>query len=104
MRKSTIVTNCINAIYSIVLVFAVSSTSLFGQCDPGTLSGDVFIDEDLNGSLNGQENGYSGIIVRAYDASGNVAGQTLTANNGSYTISGLSNGVQYMVTFNVPLA
>jgi len=53
----------------------------------------------LSGERDNLERGYPGVRVRAYNANGVAVGQTLSSNNGDYTITGLNNGETYQITF-----
>ncbi len=70
----------------------------------GTIEGLVFQDYDFDGIQDASETmGLSGILVEAYDAAGNVAGFDNTLADGSYSISGLTDGITYRVEFsNIP--
>jgi uncharacterized repeat protein (TIGR01451 family) len=68
----------------------------------GDIAGVVFDDANNNGANDG-EAGVAGLVVTAYDTTGNVAGSATTAVDGSYTISGLVDGLDYRVEFtNIP--
>ncbi|MEM9991229.1 MAG: hypothetical protein AAF738_05655, partial [Bacteroidota bacterium] len=48
------------------------------------------------------ENGYGGIMVEAYDASGNSVGTATTAMDGTYTIAGVSGALRIEFTWPNP--
>jgi len=64
---------------------------------PGEIQGVVFRDFNASGDQDSIEPGVSGVIVTAYDASGAVAATATTAADGSYTLSGLTDGVSYRI-------
>ncbi|MDW3223545.1 MAG: SdrD B-like domain-containing protein [Paracoccaceae bacterium] len=77
-----------------------SSDNDAGVEDPGTaaLGDKVFIDANGNGQQDVGEVGIDGVEVTLFDADGNVAGTTSTANGGMYLFDGLRAG-DYTVGF-----
>ena len=79
----------------------VSSGNNFAEIPDGrTLSGQVFLDYNGNGILNGPDHGIGGqtINLTGTDINGNpVSRSTTTANDGSYSFTGLPEGT-YVVT------
>jgi len=67
------------------------------QCTSGHLEGQVFLDEDINGSFDNSENGVSGILVSLYDNEDNLINTTFTNSTGSYAFTGLTNNDSYRV-------
>ena len=65
----------------------------------GTVSGNVYLEENQDGVFNSSENGIGGILVLAYDLDNNLSGQTTSASDGSYQISGLSDSQTYRLEF-----
>jgi uncharacterized repeat protein (TIGR01451 family) len=97
MSKSTFYHFC-NAIIAFVLsTFLISQAT--AQCTSGTLSGTVYSDVNYDGTFDGSDSGVSGIRVRVYDTDGQTVGQALSSNDGQYTITGLTDGDPYIVTF-----
>lgn len=68
------------------------------------ISGKIFNDFNANGAFDSgsgvNETGIAGVSVKAFDASGIQVGPTATsAADGSYALTGLSNGKTYRVEF-----
>ena len=89
-----------NVLMTLVLSLFIT-IQLTGQCDSGLISGQVFSDSNNNGSVDNTETGVSGIRVRAYNDQGLLVGQSLSSGNGSYQVSGLSDGDNYTIVFDV---
>jgi len=70
-----------------------------GQCPSGTLSGNVFLDQNNDGLNDPNEAGQSSVLVRAINAQGAQVGQAISNQSGVYTISGLTNGESYRLQF-----
>ncbi len=73
------------------------STSAVAQ-----ISGTVFRDFNANGVLDATEQGIGGIEVTAFDAAGAAIGPVTTGGNGSYSIAGVTGGVEYRIEFTIP--
>ena len=78
-----------------------------GQCSDavgsGTITGgQVFIDDDLDGTLDGDEDGLPLIRVRVYDCNDNLVAEDLTTADGNWFVRGLDPGQQYRVEFDTP--
>ena len=84
-----------------LLILFFPQQNLIGQCPTGTLSGTVFVDQDLDGVNDSSEGGFANLLVRAFDAAGTQQGQDVTDNSGSYNISGLPNGQSFRLEFTV---
>ena len=84
---------------SIILFFP--QQSVMGQCPSRTVSGTVFVDQDLDGVNDSAEGGFANLQVRAFDAAGTRRGQDITNSSGAYNISGLLNGQSYRLEFTV---
>ncbi|MEM7128152.1 MAG: SdrD B-like domain-containing protein [Chloroflexota bacterium] len=70
----------------------------------GQIAGNVFYDYNASGSNDGDgEGSIEGILVTAYDPSGNTFTDTTDAN-GQYVINGLSDGTEYRIEFTRPAA
>jgi len=67
------------------------------QCSDGNLEGQVFLDDNVNGSNDTSESGISGILVTLYDANGVSVATDFTNSLGEYKFSGLSNNDSYRV-------
>ena len=84
---------------SIILFFPLQK--VMGQCPSGTVSGTVFVDQDLDGVNDNIEGGFANMQVRVFDVAGTQRGQAITNNDGSYNISGLINSQAYRLEFAV---
>ncbi|MCB1227925.1 MAG: putative Ig domain-containing protein [Verrucomicrobiales bacterium] len=71
----------------------------FASTARADISGTTFFDGNNNGLMDPTEIGLSGLAVRAYDASGGLAGTTTTGVSGAYTLTGLSLAAPYRVEF-----
>lgn len=69
-----------------------------GATLPGSITGTLFEDKNLNGQMDPDEAGLSGFAVAALDQAGNVAAEAVTDNDGNYTLFGLVPA-QYKVRF-----
>lgn len=70
---------------------------------PGEIGGSVFRDYNADGALDAAEPGVPGITVTAYDNGGTAAATTATDADGNYTLTGLTDGVEYRIELtNVP--
>ena len=76
------------------------STSACGST--AQLGGNVFEDNNNNGTKDTEERGLYGIAVTLYDDNGQVGTPTATDANGDYTFSGLTATTVYRVEFTVP--
>ena len=66
------------------------------------ISGNVFLDNNFNG-VNHNEAGVENITVTAYDAAGDTVATAQTTADGTYTLTGLSDGTEYRIEFtNLP--
>jgi hypothetical protein len=68
---------------------------------PGSLGDLVWFDEDQDGVQDAGEAGVAGVVVRLYDAAGNLVAETVTDANGNYLFQNLVAGV-YFVQFVPP--
>ncbi|MEM9545118.1 MAG: SdrD B-like domain-containing protein [Bacteroidota bacterium] len=68
------------------------------NCNPATLSGQVFLDENNNGINNSGENGIQDIVVNLYANTGVFIASSITAGDGTYEFSNLDPG-QFYVEF-----
>ncbi len=67
------------------------------------VSGTVFRDYNSNGAKDDQhELGVKGISVSATDAGGTIYGPVITADDGTYTISGVPTGKEVRIEFSIP--
>ena len=99
MRKSTLGNLCIAGI---AIAFSIISYSTaYSQCDNGTISGYVYNDTGYDGNRDSGDTGIPSIYVRAYTATGSLAGQSISNGDGSYTVTGLIDGLDYTVTFDL---
>jgi uncharacterized repeat protein (TIGR01451 family) len=81
--------------FLLTILLAVSGFYLQGQ----SITGTAYLDLNLSGVKDVNESGLAGITVTAYNAAGATAATTATASNGTYTLSGLTNGIAYRVEF-----
>ena len=102
MRKAIIDFYPVRTVFSTILLSLIFTLSLNSQCDPGVISGNVFIDIDNNGVNNNNEFGKSGVLIKAFNANGLQIGQTQSASNGEYEIPGLFDGQDYLIRFEIP--
>ncbi len=73
------------------------------SANPNTVTGVVFTDYNDSGTREQNDTGVPGVVVTAYDATGNQVAQTTTAADGSYTFNGIADGTQLRVEFsNIP--
>lgn len=91
------------------LFFLVFSGSLFyndinAQCTivPGTISGQVVWDKNYNGIKDASDQALSNIKVIAVAPSGNTLAEAYTANDGSYKLTGLKDGDNYLIEISKP--
>ncbi|MCB9156376.1 MAG: DUF11 domain-containing protein, partial [Caldilineaceae bacterium] len=63
----------------------------------------VFRDYNADGAHDANEPGLAGVTVTAYDASGAVAATAPSGADGSYTLPGLTTGVEYRLEFTLPV-
>ena len=75
MRKSIIQLSIALSAFAFSLLV---NTNLVAQCDSGTVKGIAYWDSNFNGSQESNESGLSGVIVKLYDSSGTLVGQTIT--------------------------
>jgi len=93
--------------FLVLCVFGCLSNSLNAQ-----ITGTVFRDFNANGTLDVNDAGIGGVIVNAYDDDDPIATPTATtttnsngpalSNVGTYTLPGLTVGVQYRLEFSWP--
>lgn len=70
---------------------------------PGTLGGIIWLDGDRDGNNNGNDKGYEGIEVRIYEPGKTEPFKTTTTDKGgSWLFTGLDQGVDYRVEYNIP--
>lgn len=73
------------------------------SADPTNVTGVVFTDYNDNGVRNQGDVAVPGVVVTAYDATGNQVAQTTTLADGSYTFSGIADGTSLRIEFsNIP--
>jgi hypothetical protein len=68
---------------------------------PGSITGRIFADFNLDGLDNDNGPGLAGVVITAFDETGQVATITSTAT-GSFTISGLTDGKKYRLEYSLP--
>lgn len=80
----------------LIALFTLNSTIANAQCTGTSLTGLVFRDFNLNGVKdNANEIGLAGVTVNAFDSNNvQVGTTTVTATNGTYSITGLSGSVR----------
>ncbi|NOT38157.1 MAG: T9SS type A sorting domain-containing protein [Saprospiraceae bacterium] len=84
----------------------ISTSFIQAQCivSPGTITGKVFKDQNLNGIMDPSEPGIPFIQVNAYDKDNNLAVSGLSAITGVYTLSGLTDANKYRIEVIKPLS
>ncbi len=84
-----------------ILFTIITSIGVFAQCDPedGSIVGNAFMDTQLDGTYGASESGVANVMVTAYDANGISLGFAMTANDGTYTISNLTDGEKVSLQF-----
>ncbi|OIN57508.1 SdrD B-like domain-containing protein, partial [Arsenicibacter rosenii] len=92
-----------NSVYNIDAVMY----SVYTCISSSLTSGVVYLDANVDGVRNSTEPGIGGVTVRAYDAGGNLAGTTITADanpalgiaGGDYGFTNLTAGQPYRLAF-----
>jgi len=69
----------------------------YSPTGPGEIQGTIFRDFDADATQDAIEPGIAGVTVTAYTVSGTVAATAITAADGSYTLSGLTDGNAYRI-------
>ncbi len=64
----------------------------FAEVVPSSIAGQVFLDQNNDGLLNGTDSGIAGVPVELLDAGGTVVATTATAADGSYRFDNLLPG------------
>ena len=101
MRKSKIVFTLCTFLSFIALSLFIS-VNVHAQCPTGTIEGFAFNDNNDDGIYSGvTDDKLSGVVVRIYNANGNLMNQSMTDGQGAYAFSGLTDGDRYMVVFDV---
>ena len=72
-----------------------------GNPNQATVGDKVFADNNGNGIQNNGEPGIGGVTVKLQDSNGNTLQETTTSGDGSYSFTGLTQGL-YKVMFNTP--
>jgi len=72
-----------------------------GNPNQASVGDKVFADNNGNGIQNNGEPGIGGVTVKLQDSNGNTLQQTTTSGDGSYSFTGLTQGL-YKVMFNTP--
>ena len=75
----------------------LSATGLYAPSGAGEIQGVVFRDFDADATQDAIEPGIQGVTVTAYDVNGTAVATTTTASDGSYTLSGLTDGNRYRI-------
>ena len=65
----------------------------FGFRKLGSLSGTVYADANVNGTLQGGEAGLDGVTLTLKDGDGNVLTTAAGATDGAYSFAGLAPGI-----------
>jgi len=93
--------------FSLLLVFLLTASGYFfqsnlvAQCIPasGVISGNIFLDGDFNGSMSVSDQGVEALHIYAYDSEGALSAKAISAADGSYELTGLSNQKTYRLEF-----
>ncbi len=106
MRKLNLFSNRAGknvVLYSALTIAGMFATqsSVLAQCDaaPGTAQGTVYDDSNFNGVQDSGEEGISNVLVNAFAANGELAGQAMTDFFGAFSVDGLSDGQSYRLEF-----
>ena len=102
MRKSINVMTSIETYVLSALLFLLINVAAYGQCDPQTLSGHVFIDTNYDGIIDSDEYGKSGIFIKVYNTNGQLIGQSVTDADGDFEVTGTTDDQKYLVRFDIP--
>ncbi len=83
-----------------IALMAMTATSVYAQCNsvPTEISGTIYIDGNMNGSLD-DDGRASGVIVNAFDSDGQLEDHAISDFLGNYTLEGLDPNKQYRVEF-----
>ncbi|NOT61652.1 MAG: DUF11 domain-containing protein, partial [Acidobacteria bacterium] len=79
-----------------------SATDTDTECLPNAIYGTVYGDGNDNGLMEATEAGFPYVVVKAYDASGNLVAQATSSERGSYALTGLVAGQPYRLEFEPP--
>lgn len=81
-----------------LLLLSVSFTN--AQCNAvnGEISGNVFLDKNVNG-INDDDSFLSGVLVNAFDEDGNLADHAISNLFGNYTLDELDESKSYRIEF-----
>ncbi len=84
-----------------LLLISIGVNGLSAQCSSpsGTISGNVYLEENNDGIFNNSENGIGGTLVLAYDQNNILSGQSTTDSDGYYQIANLSDNQKYRIEF-----
>lgn len=86
---------------SIGMIAPVSAHSIsnapHSPTGPGEITGVVFRDFDADATQDAIEPGIQNVTVKAYDVNGAAVATATTASDGSYTLSGLTDGDSYRI-------
>ncbi len=90
----------IKFLLSSIAMVAMTAHSIYAQCNalPSEISGQVFLDENQNG-VKDDANGSSGVLIYAFDQSGNLADQAMSDLLGNYVLDGLTANAFYRIEF-----
>ena len=72
-----------------------------GYYKMGSIGDNVWMDTNSNGMRESSEQGLKDVVVRAYDSTGSVLGESVTDNNGEYKIDYLGKN-SYYLKFELP--
>ncbi len=101
MRKSFSARNGGIFTISLFLTLFLNSNLINAQCPSGVLSGIAYLDANNNGINESGESLHSGLLVRAYDASGTWIAQDVTDASGQFTITGLTDDNAYRLEYSL---
>lgn len=91
-----------NFLLGSIALLAITAQSISAQCSsvPTEISGNIFIDQNLNGQQDDTD-GASGVLVYAFDSNGSLADQAISDLLGQYTLEGLTAGESYRIEFRI---
>ncbi len=74
------------------ILMSVFSHTIYAQCPSNSVSGSVFLDSNLDGSISQSEQGLSNLMLNAYDSDGIFVSSTTTNSDGEYQFLNLDSG------------
>ena len=84
---------------------SAKNNALINSCsgDPTEITGAAWIDDNYDGEIHEFDaKSLSGVVVELFDCDGNLVSTTTTADDGSYSFTGLTTGEEHRVEFSFP--